>query len=97
VKRNAIEEADYWRLTDRTPATFYLNARFANRPDLRKREGAGRWAVHMQPHRRCTTHCRRPAVGVPINAAPSADGLRPFGFKAKAGRSSDIVPLARFY
>jgi hypothetical protein len=44
--------------------------RFVRRPDLDERERAGRGAVHMQPPRRCTTQCRRSAVGVPRNALP---------------------------
>ncbi len=34
------------------------HCRLPNRPGLYEREGAGRWAVHMQPPGRCTTQCR---------------------------------------
>lgn len=45
------------------------------RPGPRPAQTAGSRAMHMQPHRRCTTQCRRPAVEDPRNA-PAANYRR---------------------
>ena len=69
--------------------------RFASRPVLRECEGAGRWAVHTQPHGCCTTQCRRTIARAPTNAVAVLVHAWTFGFLTRRSAPRSGAAVAR--